>query len=108
KYENTVLGENIKSLIDEINEIKESRGDNNKILFDDKLIQCLENDEKKNGNEKNITDVILRGPCDAFLKNLHTNYIDNTTKNIAKKNNKKGIRINEIYEKNILLKKFYK
>lgn len=103
-----MLGENIKSLINEINEIKENRGDNNKILFDEKLIQCLEDDEKKNGNEKNITDIILRGPCDAFLKNLHTNYIDNTTKNIAKKNEKKGICTKGIYEKNILLKKFYK
>ncbi|VTZ67044.1 conserved Plasmodium protein, unknown function [Plasmodium chabaudi chabaudi] len=105
KYENTVLGENIKSLIDEINEIKESRGDNNKILLDEELIQCLENDEKKKKNEKNITDIILWGPCDGFLKNLHTNYIDYNTKNISKK---KGIRTKEIYEKSTLLKKFYK
>ncbi|CAD2085390.1 conserved Plasmodium protein, unknown function [Plasmodium vinckei brucechwatti] len=105
KYENTVLGENIKSLIDEINEIKESRGDNNKIILDEEIIKCLENDKKKNNNEKNITDIILRGPCDGFLKNLHTDYIDNTTKNIAKK---KGLRAKEIYEKSTLLKKFYK
>ncbi|KEG00502.1 hypothetical protein YYE_04686 [Plasmodium vinckei vinckei] len=105
KYENTVLGENLKSLVDEINEIKESRGDNNKILLDEEIIEWLENDEKKNKNEKNITDIILRGPCDGFLKNLHTDYIDNTIKNIAKK---KGLGAKEIYEKSTLLKKFYK